>query len=73
LWSTALVFNRGHKIAVHVTSSNAPRFEPHSNTWEPVTSYDQAVKATNRVHHSPQAVSRIMLPVTKIYSASAAK
>jgi putative CocE/NonD family hydrolase len=68
LWSTALVFNRGHKIAVHVSSSNNPRFEPHSNTWEPVASYDQAVKATNTVHHSAKARSHIVLPVTKVYS-----
>ncbi|MBI3838876.1 MAG: hypothetical protein HY288_13215 [Planctomycetia bacterium] len=40
LWSTALAFNKGHKIAIHVMSSNAPRFEPHSNTWEPLASYD---------------------------------
>ncbi|MEX0679513.1 MAG: CocE/NonD family hydrolase [Pirellulales bacterium] len=71
LWSTALVFNTGHKIAVHVSSSNAPRFEPHSNTWEPVPDSDQAVKAKNTVHHNPEHASRIMLPVTKTYSAAA--
>jgi hypothetical protein len=49
LWSTALIFNTGHKIAIHVSSSNSPRFEPHSNTWEPVKSYDQAIKANNTV------------------------
>jgi len=65
LWSTALVFNTGHKIAVHVSSSNSPRFEAHSNTWEPVKSYDQAVKATNTVFIDGR--SRLVLPVTKIY------
>jgi putative CocE/NonD family hydrolase len=72
LWSTALVFNKGHKIALHVTSSNNPRFEPHSNTWEPVASYDQAVKAKNSVHHSAGHTSRLMLPVTKVYTAAPA-
>jgi uncharacterized protein len=72
LWSTALVFNRGHKIAVHVSSSNAPRFEPHSNTWQPVASYEQAVKAKNTVHHGAEGASRILLPVTKTYPATAA-
>ena len=71
LWSTALVFNRGHKIAIHVTSSNNPRFEPHSNTWEPVASIDQAIKARNSVHHAAGAASRMLLPVTKIYAADA--
>lgn len=72
LWSTALVFNKGHKIAVHVSSSNSPRFEPHSNTWEPLNSYEQSVKANNTVHHSGANASRIMLPVTKVYSAATA-
>ncbi|MBI3209063.1 MAG: CocE/NonD family hydrolase [Candidatus Solibacter usitatus] len=67
LWSTAVVFNKGHKIAVHISSSNAPRFEPHSNTWNPVKSYDQAVIANNTVHRAPRQASRILLPVTKIY------
>ncbi len=73
LWSTALVFNRGHRIALHVTSSNSPRFEPHSNTWEPVKSYDQAVKAKNTVHRSAGAASRLVLPVTQVYAGAAAQ
>jgi uncharacterized protein len=66
LWSTALVFNTGHKIEVVVQSSNDPRFEPHSNTWEPVKNYDQAVKATNTIVLDGR--SRLVLPVTKTYS-----
>ncbi len=64
LWPTALVFNRGHRIAVHVSSSNAPRFERHTNTWAPLRSYDQAVVARNTVHLGK---SRVLLPVTKVY------
>lgn len=66
LWSTALVFNAGHKIEVLVQSTNSPRFDVHSNTWEPVKSYDQAVKATNTL--ALDGRSKIVLPVTKIYS-----
>lgn len=66
LWSTALVFNAGHKIAIHVSGSNSPRFEAHSNTWDPVKSYDQGAKATNTVFLDGR--SRVVLPVTKIYS-----
>jgi uncharacterized protein len=33
LWSTSIVFNRGHRIRVAISSSNAPRFEPNPNTW----------------------------------------
>jgi predicted acyl esterase len=66
LWSTALVFNTGHKIEVLVQSANAPRFEQHSNTWEPLKSYDQSVKATNTVFVDGR--SRLVLPVTKTYA-----
>jgi predicted acyl esterase len=69
LWSTALVFNTGHKIAVHVQSSNSPRFERNSNTWESVKSYDQSVKATNTVILDGR--SKIVLPVTKVYTQAA--
>lgn len=67
LWSTALVFNAGHKIAVQVQSTSSPRYEVHSNTWEPVKSYDLAVKATNTIYLD--GTSKIVLPVTKIYGA----
>ena len=68
LWSTALVFNRGHRIALHVSSSNAPRFEPHTNTWDPVSTYDHAVVAENKVYRSADQPSRVLLPVTKVYA-----
>jgi predicted acyl esterase len=69
LWSTALAFNAGHKISVQVQSSSAPRYEVHSNTWEPVKNYDQAVKATNTVYLDGR--SKIVLPVTKVYGREA--
>lgn len=34
LWPTALTFEKGRRIAVHVTSSNARRFEVNPNTGE---------------------------------------
>lgn len=72
LWSTALVFNKGHKIAIHVQSSNSRRFEPHSNTWAPVWDYEtEAVKATNAVYHDAEHPSSVVLPVTKVYTSSA--
>lgn len=66
LWSTALVFNAGHRIEVLVQSSSYPRYEIHSNTWQPVKSYDQGVKANNTVYLDGR--SRVILPVTKIYT-----
>ncbi len=68
LWSTAIAFNKGHKIAIHVQSSNNPRFEPHTNTWDRLRSYDKAAKATNTVYFNAKQASRLVLPVTKIYT-----
>ncbi len=63
LWSTALVFQPGHRIALHVTSSNWPRFERHSNTWNPSPSYEQVVTANNRVYKDKGRPSALVLPV----------
>ncbi|MEZ5365201.1 MAG: CocE/NonD family hydrolase [Bryobacterales bacterium] len=65
LWSTAQVFAPGHRIQVQVTSSDAPRFERHTNTWLPLASYDQAVKARNTVYRSKAKPSAIVLPVSR--------
>ena len=63
LWSTAWVFNKGHRIAVHIISSNSPRYEPHPNTYDPVHSYDASPVAHNTVHLGGQDTSHIILPV----------
>jgi len=63
LWSTALVFNKGHRIGVFIQSSNWPRFERHTNTWEPVESYARAVKARNTVHFGAGEPSAVILPI----------
>lgn len=65
LWSLAMVFPKGHRIGVQITSSDSPRFDRHTNTWEPVKSYSEAVKATNTVHHSSPYPSRLVLPVIR--------
>ena len=33
LGSTAIIFNRGHRIRVDISSSNYPRFATHPNVW----------------------------------------
>jgi len=52
---------------VLVQSSNWPRFERHTNTWDRLDNYDTAKKANNTVHVGPDHKSRITLPVTKVY------
>jgi len=63
LWSTSIVFNRGHKVRVAVSSSNAPRFDPNPNTGHPFRADKESRVATNTINFSNQYPSRIMLPI----------
>ena len=63
LWSTSLVFNRGHRIRVAVSSSNAPRFEPNPNTGGNSPSDGETRIATNTLYLSGEHPSHILLPV----------
>lgn len=63
LWSTALTFEKGHRIGVHVTSSNYPRFEVNANTGEaPGESTIPPRIAHNTVYHDAAHPSAIVLP-----------
>ncbi|TWU54301.1 Cocaine esterase [Rubripirellula tenax] len=63
MWSTALVFNKGHRLGVQISSSNHPKYEVHPNTFEPSESFDQSPVATHTIHLSSQHPSNIVLPV----------
>jgi len=65
LWSTALVFNTGHRIAVAVSSSNHPRFDVNSNTGGrlPATGSIMGKVAQQELHQDWLRPSRIILPV----------
>ncbi len=65
LWSTAVVFNRGHRIRVAISSSNAPRFEPNPNTGKLPGDGDETRVATNTLHLSREHASHILLPVVE--------
>jgi putative CocE/NonD family hydrolase len=63
LWSTALVFNKGHRIRVAVSSSNAPRFEPNANTGDPHPTAGKTRVATNTLYASAEHSSHVLLPL----------
>jgi predicted acyl esterase len=63
LWSTSLVFNKGHRIRVAVSSSNSPRFEANPNTGKPFRADKETRVATNTVHLSAGRPSHIVLPI----------
>jgi hypothetical protein len=61
LWSTSLIFSRGHRIRVSISSSNAPRFEPNPNTWPEEDTAPRVAHQT--VFLGGQAASHVVLPV----------
>jgi putative CocE/NonD family hydrolase len=64
LWNSAITFEAGHRIAVHVTSSNYPRFDVNPNTGEaPGAATLEPRIARNTVYHSGSCASAIILPV----------
>lgn len=65
LKNTAIVFNRGHRIAVYVTSSSRNAYEVHPNTYAQVASYDSSPVAHNTIHFSAEHPSCVILPVAE--------
>jgi uncharacterized protein len=63
LWSTSIIFNKGHRIRVAVSSSNSPRFEPNPNTGDPHPVDGKLRVANNTVHLSKDHPSHILLPL----------
>jgi predicted acyl esterase len=64
LWSIAWVFNAGHRIGLHVSSSNYPKFEVNPGTGDnyPGEGVDMR-KQTNTVHLGAAHSSVLYLPV----------
>jgi hypothetical protein len=65
LWETSNLFKQGHRIRVHVTSSNFPRFNRNLNSGKPLgeeTEADIRV-ATQTIYHDSRRASSIVLPV----------
>jgi putative CocE/NonD family hydrolase len=63
MYPTSLVFARGHRIRLDVSSSNFPRFDVNPNTGERLGQHRRLVVAENTVYHDPAHPSRILLPV----------
>lgn len=63
LWSTSLIFNKGHRIRIAISSSNAPRFDPNPNTGVPFRANSKTRIANNTIHLSSSHPSQIVLPI----------
>jgi putative CocE/NonD family hydrolase len=63
MYPTSLVFARGHRIRVDISSSNFPRFDVNPNTGEALNNNRRWAVAENAVYHDPQHPSHIELPI----------
>jgi uncharacterized protein len=63
LWSVSIIFNKGHKIALHVSSSNYPRFEKNPNSGDDFPTEDNQRPARNTIHFGPHHPSALILPI----------
>ncbi len=63
LWPTSMVFFRGHRLRLEVSSSNYPRFDRNPNTGRSIATETQPIVAKQTVHHGRATPSRLILPV----------
>jgi hypothetical protein len=65
LWSTSIVFNRGHRLRVHVTSSSAPGYDSNPNTGVAFRAGTEQRAARNALHVDREHPSHLLLPVAQ--------
>jgi putative CocE/NonD family hydrolase len=65
LWGTSNLFKRGHRIRVHITSSNFPRYARNLNSGKPIPDEAEAdIRiATHTLYHDRARASAIILPI----------
>ncbi len=63
LWPTSMVFLKGHRLRLEVSSSNFPRFDRNPNTGGNIATETHTEAVIQTVHHSPATPSRLILPV----------
>jgi len=73
MYPTSLVFAKGHRIRVDISSSNFPRFDVNPNTGEPLNDNRHWAMAVNTIYHDAQHPSHILLPVIPPHGGSSAK
>src|SRR5579864_7809699 len=63
MYPASLVFKRGHRIRLDISSSNFPRFDVNPNTGEPLNENRRWRIAENSVYLDAQHPSQIVLPM----------
>lgn len=65
LWSTSIVFAKGHRIRVSISSSNYPRFEKNLNVGLVDANAGRSNIANNTIFFGKEHPSQIILPLIK--------
>lgn len=65
LWATSIIFNKGHRLRVLVTSSSAPANDPNPNTGAGFRADSKTQIAHNTLYLDAKRPSHILLPVAK--------
>jgi uncharacterized protein len=60
---TSILFTKGHRIRLDISSSNFPRFDVNPNTGEPLNNNRRTAVAVNSIYHDAEHPSNIELPV----------
>jgi putative CocE/NonD family hydrolase len=63
MYPTAMIFKKGHRIRIDISSSNFPRFDVNPNTGEPLNDNRRSAIAVNTIYHDNQHRSQIVLPI----------
>jgi putative CocE/NonD family hydrolase len=63
LWPTSIVFLKGHRIRLEVSSSNYPRFDRNPNTGRAIATEEELIEATQIIYHDQKFLSRLILPI----------
>jgi putative CocE/NonD family hydrolase len=66
MWATSNVFLPGHKIRLEISSSNFPRFDRNPNTGNTFGMDTELRTAHQKVYHSKEYPSHIVLPVIPV-------
>jgi len=70
MYPTSLVFQKGHRIRVDVSSSNFPRFDVNPNTGEPLNDNRHWAVAVNTIYHDAEHPSQVVLPIVPVADGS---
>jgi len=62
LWPTSIVFQKGHRLRLEVSSSNFPRYDANPNTGSPIAAATKPGRARQQVYHDLTRSSHLILP-----------